>query len=80
MLASIDEMEFSLDKSGDIQYSLKLKEFPEGYFDFVARDKDLYSKVKKYIDEYVNAQDKKAKLEEYKLFLSKKFPRFVINL
>lgn len=48
-LASIDDFAWQLDKIGDINYSISLTEFPEGFFNFVNRDKQVYKYVKKYI-------------------------------
>ena len=75
MLASIENLKYSLDTSGDIQYSIKLKEFPEGFFGFINRDKDLFNNVKKYISGYLKSSNKKEKLKEYKLLIKKSVPR-----
>ena len=40
MSVTIDELEISPDKVGDINYSIKLKEFPEGFFDFLDREEE----------------------------------------
>lgn len=56
MLASIDEFNYSIDKTGDIQYSITLTEFPDELFAFINRAEE---NVQKYIDEKV--KDSKAK-------------------
>lgn len=48
-LATIDDFSYKVDKVGDINYQISLTEFPEGFFDFVNRDKQVYRYVKSYI-------------------------------
>lgn len=48
-LATIDEFSYGVDKTGDINYSILLTEFPEGFFDFVNREKQVF----KYIENYI---------------------------
>lgn len=48
-LASIEELTWSLDKAKDINYSIKLREFPEKLIDFVGRDKQAWRSMMKYL-------------------------------
>lgn len=59
-LATIDDFTFKLDKVGDINYSISLTEFPEGFFDFVKRDKQVY----KYIKDHIKNSNKLDKLKK----------------
>lgn len=48
-LASIDSFIWSMDKVGDIKYTIKLTEFPDKFINFVNRTKETYTYTKKYI-------------------------------
>lgn len=67
-LASIDDFSWNLDKVGDINYSITLTEFPEGFFEFINRDKEVY----KYIKEYLESKDKISRLKNAGLIVLKK--------
>ncbi len=68
MLASIDEFTNSVDKAGDINYTLKLKEFPENFFNFIDRDKEVF----KYVKKYIQSSDKLKKLKNNGLISAKR--------
>lgn len=67
-LASIDEFSWNLDKVGDINYSITLTEFPEGFFEFINRDKEVY----RYIRDFLESKDKISRLKESGLIVLKK--------
>ena len=60
LLTTIDEFNFSVDKVGDINYTISLTEFPEDFFDFINRDVRVY----KYIKKYLKQKDKVNSLKE----------------
>lgn len=65
-LATIDKFERHIDKAGDINYTIQLKEFPEGFFDFVERDKKVY----KYIKGYLKSSNKLEILKKFGLMVA----------
>lgn len=48
-LASIDEFSWGMDRSDNINYSIKLTEFPERFWNFIGRDIDVAGNIRKEI-------------------------------
>ncbi len=46
ILASIDSFSFKIDRTGDIDYSISLTEFPETFTEFITREKEVLKYVK----------------------------------
>ena len=46
MLASIDTFQYKVDKTGDINYSIALTEFPETFIEFLNREKEILKYIK----------------------------------
>lgn len=67
-LATIDDFSWKVDKVGDISYSISLTEFPEGFFDFVNRDKQVF----KYVKGYISSSNKLNTLKNVGLMALKK--------
>ena len=72
MLATIETLEFKVDNAGDIQYSINLKEYPELIYQFAIRDKELWQKAKKYVEETIKNKDIVKKLKDAKLWITER--------
>lgn len=72
MLMCIEDFSFNPDKVGDIQYSIKLSEFPETICEFITKEKEIL----KYIGNYKKHIEQKIKLRTYKL-LDSDYPKTV---
>lgn len=55
-LASIDDFSYTTDLTGDIHYSIKLTEFPETFFEFIERTKEVVKYVKGF-NEKIKAKE-----------------------
>ncbi len=46
-LATIDEFKYAVDKTGDINYEIKLKEYYEKFYEFLPRDKEVFKYIRR---------------------------------
>ena len=69
MLATIDSFDYSVDNSGDIKYSINLKEYPELIYQFAIRDWNGIKNGWKYVQETIKNKEVVEKLKKAGLWL-----------